>query len=553
MYHLTSSCTIWGKLLSCKEVYMKRTGLLLAVVLIAFSSCNFNFTADKNETAQSLRCVTETAETVQLSKWYDGDTLKYYDEKYILPETKSTTRLIGQIQSYTDSGNLKYSYHYSYNAAGLPETVAYYDSTNALKWFYVYEYVTVGTVTRLSAQYEYDGANVLQCARKFTWTDTGLATGELKNAVLFDESKNPKGGLSYYYLPDSKKWNMEISWGTDTASIGTGCAPSVCAAEQAALPSVANHGLIALTAPTGWTLPGLAVPDDLSTSGLAASLYRFQYEDAYGVSRVSLDKDWYPASAYRTDTRMGSDPLLVELSYDSAHRIVKKTTTYGATKALVVNIAYDADNFPTTIATSGAAMLLPLEYGVEYGTNHQIKKISVTSGGSLLRYFTYSYTAPTKTVTAPTAKSLDPFAFIDSLLSSAVTISEFDGDNKAIETFVSRQADPVAGSTTTGVIFEVHKGAATGELNGSFTVTISSSGIPVALSAKKADGTELWNRDFGAQSALLDRAKNNISGLPASLNGFNFSYGRLLETYVPSDGKTPTTGIVENFVYDLLF
>jgi len=545
--------------LSCKEVYMKRTGLLLAIAVLAFvvlpfSSCNFNFTADKNETASpALRCVTETSDNVQLNKWYDGDTLKYYDEKYILAGTEKTTRLIDQIQSYTDSGKLKNSYRYTYTSAGLPETVAYYDSTNALKWFYAYEYVTVGTVTRISAQYEYDGANVLQCARKFTWTDMGTATGELKNAVFFDETKALKGGLSYYYLSDSKKWNMEISWGTDTDSIGTGDAPSVCAADAVNQATVANHGRLALTSPAIPAASVPSVPADLSASGLAAALYRFQYEDTYGVSRVSLDKDWYPSSAYRTDSRLGADALLVELAYDDAHRIVTKTTSLGATKALVVNIAYDADSFPVTIATSGAAMLLPLEYTVTYGTNHQVSKISVTSDGSLLRYFTYAYTAPTTAVTAPTARSIDPFAFIDSLLSSAVTISEFDGDDKPVETFVSRKADTVIGATTTGVIFDVHKGDASGALNGSFVVTISASGVPVALSAKKADGTELWNRDFSSQSAILDRAKTGLTGLPASLTGFGNSYGRLLETYLPSDGKTPAAGIAENFVYDLLF
>jgi len=502
-----------------------------------------------------MRCVTETSETMQLCKWYDGDALQYSDEKYILPGTEKSTRLIDQIQSYTAMGKLKYSYQYTYTAAGYPETMAYYDAANALKWFYAFEYVTVGTAIKLSAQYEYDAAGVLQWAKKYAWNDTGLATGELKSAVRFSQSSAIECSMNYYFLSDSKKWNMEISRGSGSASIGPGNTPSVYSAGAKNSDSVPSHGRLPLLSPSIPVSPVLPVPSDLSSTGLLATGYRFQYEDTYGVSQVSLDKDWYPVLAYRTDSRIGTDPLLVELSYDSAHRIVQKATSYGSTKALVVTVAYDKDNFPTSIGTSGAAMMLPLEYSVEYGTNHQIKKISVTSGGSLLRYFTYNYTAPTKPVVMPTSRSIDPFAFIDALLSSGVTICEFDGGDKPIEAFVSRQADPVPGATTTGVIFDVHIENPSGAVNGSFTVTIDSSGIPVALSSKKADGTELWNREFGAQTVLLNRVKTEITDFPVKekLTGFDNSYGRLLETYLPATGETPSAGIAKNFMYDLLF
>lgn len=506
---------------------MKRLLIALVALIALVSSCTFDFFDDAKDIAETdtLHSVTQTTENVQVTKWYDtSETLQYSEEGYI----QSGSRQIEQVQKYSASGELKHTYRYIYNAAAQIDLVAYYDSSDSLQWFHVY---TFDENDRISVQAEYNGSAILQWARKYTYVPSSeTASGEISTVSSFTSLAQLDGVAVYSFLTGSKKWNKEVSYGTIGNVISDD--PAICAliAEDVNVTSVTNHGRISVTMPNRPESLALTVPVDPSTV-LSLTGYRFAYYDDYGNSKISLNPSWYPLSAVRDDSRLDGNDLQVDLTYDSANRIVNKTTYYGSTKALSVDIAYDSGNYPTTVTTTGAAMLLPLEYTMAYDEYRRPSKISVTSEGKRLHYFNFAYSGTPAALTITTDRSIDPFNFLDSLLSVEMTITHYDGDDDLVESFYAH-------AVTEGIQIDVIK--PDGKANGLFLVTRDAAGRPVSFTTKNAKGKTLNVQEFSFADAQIDALSEA-------------TFGRLVEVFIPNDTSNGSSEIADNFKYDLFF
>ncbi len=504
---------------------MKRFGIALALISALFTSCVFDFASSSKilSSADDLHCVTATSDSVQVTSYFNKtEVLQYYEESYIA----GPARLIDQVQKYSASGVLESSVVYVYNPDNQAELVAYFDGTNALQWYQTYTYDT----SKVAVQAEYDGSGALQWARKYSYVASGDAIGKIETAASFSAASVLDGLSVYTFLSGSDKWNKEVSYGTNRNAVD--CASVSVSLEAGAKTQdvVTSHGKITLALPAKPADPALVLPAD-PAAVLALSGYRFAYYDGYGSSEISLTPEWYPTTVLRTDTRLEGRTLRVDLEYDGSNRIIGKNIFYGTTRALSVIIEYDAAGFPVKISTTGEAMMLPLEYSLTYDSHHRPQRVSISSALNLLQYFDYTYAGTALTLSASTDRSIDPFAFLDTLLTSVATVKQYDGDDKLVETFT---AHSVAG----GVSLEVTKPDNT--FNGYFLVTLGASGKASSLASFDANGTKQAFWEFGFADAALE-----------SLGPGQF--GRLVETCVPSGSGTVSSAIADNFKYDLMF
>ena len=527
---------------------MKKAFVALLVVLFVFSSCNWDLSDDDSDLSNvDETCVTETAESVEKVSCFHNGVLHSYTVRFI---SDTTARTVDQEQRYTANGTLVSVWKYRRDGAGLVDVASYYSSNLALKYYNVYVYDTNGKVT---TQAEYDSAGTLQWLRRYAVKASGTAQGELETAASFSGSLALDGGLQYYFIDTasyaSRTWNMEVGYGAASASLSGGVKlenPKACAAT---LSSLQTESRVNLTMPTSGTLPSPAIPANFASAGLSVSGYRFSFDDGYGNTTVALDSAWYPVSGKRTDSRL-SKAVTVDLTHDAQKRVTSKTLYYGSTLALKVGVTYESDTslFPARISTSGSSMLLPFDYVIAYGSvNHEVTGVSVYSGSTLVRRFSYAYSTPITTpVTVPPLRGMDPFAFLSSLLKVGLVISERDGNGALVETFTSSAG--VSGVTVT-VNKPTAEGSAGGDINGTFEVTYDAAGNCSSIVAKGADGTVSWSENL---ASFADKWSSLESAASAAFDE-TIPYGTMVESLIaPSDAQT-VPRIQDSFVYSLLF
>lgn len=524
------------KNISCKGVHMKCSGIFLALFVMLFSSCAFNFENDSKDITvdESLHTTIEASDSVQVVKWWNkDDALQYYEVQFVLSGTETGSRKIDQIQHYSAAGDLKWSYVYSYNSDTLVEKVTYFSAADTTpSFFHVFVY---DTEKRVIEQAEYDGAGLLQWVRTNSYKVTDAAVDPIENAASYNSEPKNDGTIKYSFFPDSITWNMEVTYGSNSNIVVGLTAPSPTA-EAVTISPISAHEKIVLSAPA---TPGSVtlVPETLSVAA-----YRFAYTDPLGKSVVSLNPAWYPVSVIRSgDDRLGGNTVQVDLAYDGSNRIISKTTHYGSAMALKVILEYNASNFPIKITTTGAALLLPMEYTFEYDENNRPAKISITTAGTVLQYFEYMYPDATVSLIMDNVHSIDPFSFLESLLSANVIIKNFNGDKILQQTFTIQ-------AVTAGLQINVTKPDEI--FNGSYNVKYNTDGKAIGLSAKDKNDNEVWAMEFALPDAAFELY---ATGVDSSLK-----FGRIFETYVPADSSAAleteaAAAICNNFIYDLLF
>jgi hypothetical protein len=295
-----------------------------------------------------------------------------------------------------------------------------------------------------------------------------------------------------------------------------------------------------LVLPTVGTLPSPAIPDPAS-SGLPVAGYRFSLDDDHGNTLVALDENYYPLSGTRTDDRLDC-AVSVELEYDDENRIVRKETRYGSTLALGIAIAYQGDTlYPVRVETSGKSMVMPLDYGIEYGENDEVVSVSVYSGDTRIRRFEYDYDAPVVDPPAPAdIRGMDPFTFLGDMLTAGAAISEYDGDGALIETFS-------ATSTIGGLTVEVR--LPNDEINGRFQILYDDEGNCSSITAYGKDGEVAWREEISLFTDMWDDLETIAAGAYDSA----IEYGTMVETMFPDDPDATIAEVQSNFVYNLIF
>jgi len=359
-------------------------------------------------------------------------------------------------------------------------------------------------------------------------------------------SEELTGALQYFYIDEQEGWNMEIAYGTDTGTLAgdvTVDNPAAGAVNTEALDAEAR---LSLTLPVVGPLPAPAIPDPPS-SGLPVVGYRFSLDDAHGNTLVVLDENYYPLSGTRTDDRLDC-AVSVELEYDDENRIVSKEARYGSTLALGITLDYLGDTlYPVRVETSGKSMVMPLDYGIEYGENNEVVSVGVYSGDTLIRNFEYDYESPVVDPPVPAdLRGMDPFAFLGDMLTAGADISEYDGDGELIETF---SATSDIDGLTVEVRLPTDDGAPGGDVNGRFQIVYDDEGNCSSITAYGTDGEEAWREEISLFTDMWDDLDTAAAGAYDS----TIEYGAMVETMFSGDEAATIAEVQENFVYNLIF
>jgi len=469
-------------------------GLALA---LALASCNFGFLddADLSGTGEVLREEVTTIIGGERHAFYNtADELQYYEDHYI---TAAKTMLL-----------------------------AYYNASNELRWYRVFTYngETFETIT------EYDGADARQWSRRYEYGDgSEVPATTVINAASFAADGTPSG-CAMYEFDSSDRVSFLTSYG------GVSCAVaglSVAKSASSATARSATRAIAPLKVPGEIAYAVPSIPDAAALSALGVSGYAYWNYDAFGSSELSMDKDWYPVRVARVDSRVAKT-VSMELAWSAGHRIIRKKSYYGSTLALDVSMEYTDDGYPLKASTSGAAMLLPLDYELVYAGGVPAR-LNVSSNGSLLQWFKYEYTGAALPTSFPAIRGIDPFALLDGLAKSSLVIEHYDGDDLLIETFTF-----ISNPATAVLKLEVEN--ATGDSNGYYEAAYEGELI-ASLKAFNASGMEQWEYSYGYAEAMDDAAAlAGAVGIPAD-------FGRLAETYLTDDIQEYAKG----FVMDLLF
>lgn len=472
-----------------------RTALVIGLAL-ALASCNFGFLddADLSGAGEVLREEVTAITGGERHAFYNSaDELQYYEDHYI---TAAKTMLL-----------------------------AYYNASNELRWYRAFTYngETFETIA------EYDGADARQWSRRYQYgngTDAPLTA--IAKAASFASDGTPTGCAVYDEFDSSDRASFMTSYG------GVSCAVAGLSVAKAA-PGVAarstTRAIAPLKVPVAPVYAVPPIPDSPALDTLGVSGYTYWNYDSYGTSELSMDEDWYPVRVARVDSRV-AETVSMELSWSAGHRISRKMSYYGSTLALDVSMTYNDDGYPVQASTSGAAMLLPLDYELVY-ENGVPARLNVSSNGSLLQWFKYEYTGAALPASLSAIRGIDPFALLDDLAESELTIEHYDGDDNRIETFEFLAA---------GDDFRVNVRDSDNALNGYYLASYDAGGKIASLSAYDGADSLQWNNSYSYTDLVEDAV---LLSKAAGVSDF----GRLAETYLTDDVQEYAKG----FVMDLLF
>ncbi|MBU0927994.1 MAG: hypothetical protein KKA67_09615 [Spirochaetes bacterium] len=492
-------------------------GAIAFALTMLLASCNFNFLgdADLSVSEDALRVVeSEIPGGVRYSYYDSSDTLQYYEDRY------SADGRVTQSERHAANGDLRYAYLYRYDAGGNKILTAYYDSSKALRWFQAYSFAG----DRLETIAEYDAASALQWSRRYAYGDgTSGPLGELVRSASFNAAGEPTAGSVYRY-DGGRAFLMTAYGGVSVAAAGA----SVSGSAQASR----SLGDFAEPTTPAYSVP--AIPSDDAFAAIGVSSYACWLRDAYGETQVSLDSAWYPTRVVREDSRLpdGKD-VSVTIEWDSNRRISRKKSYYGSTLAFDVAMSYTPEGYPLRASTSGAALLLPLDYALAYEAGRPVR-LDVQSAGTTLQWFEYAYSGPPAPLSLEEARTVDPFAFLDGLATAGLKIRHYDGDDALVETIEFT-------AEGTGLRLNVYD--ASGVLNGYYLAAYSGDSLIASLSSYDSAGAKHWGYEYGYADAasLADAAGATLADFP--------ELGRLSEAYITDD----ILDYAQGFVMDLLF
>jgi len=344
------------------------------------ASCNFNIDdnpvdpntgpADRWETK---RFTVAGESGVYLSRTYKNDEFQYYEELYADPDT-TTMPVIEQVKRFSALGELRYIERYSISDDGTVLRVFRYTAEGELLYSKAYVYDSSGDSGKLVRWYYFGADGLASSALAYKWEedDSGRLLAVVSFAPVSDtySTLESKSSVSWFYLPNSKDWSLEARRGDDPWSLGSD--PPNLKYPEAGRDTEVAHTLsdeVPLASVADPELADLPVPEVLDDS-LDLVNYRLAWKDTDGSSLVKVEplpggSIFRPVSMERTDRRLGNSTVRMTLSYDAeSGRISAKETYYGNMLALRIAMTYDTDGFPTSMDTTGAALLLPLKYDI---------------------------------------------------------------------------------------------------------------------------------------------------------------------------------------------
>lgn len=477
---------------------MKRYLIAAIVLLVLFMACDFAFLdGDRTIPTGGLHYHDENfADGGGYRRtWHDDDeVVQYYEDFFI------TDGLLMQHQNLDPAEALRFAYAYSYDGQRRMAVEAYYDSTAALVWYDAFSWTAEGN---LEVQREYDASGALQWARRYAYAAAEV-DGRVSISAFFGPDLALRAAACNDYDPHDRlskeSYFGEDETGQPAASARAFPAFDPASARAGRAAPARSRAILALALPAVPEMPALDMPADAAAIALAPSGSRYWFYDsateALPASSVAFDAEWYPTALFRSDPAAYQD-ISVALGYDGLKRISRKRTEYGSVVALDVGIEYDGDTlFPVRVETSGSSLLMPLDYGIEYDADRRPIRVSVSSNGALLHYFTYAYSGPS-VGSVEEARSIDPFRFMDELMAANLVISHYDGDEVLIETFT-------ASAIPEGLRVDVH--TPEGVLNGYYVLAKDTEGNLVSFSSYSADGTKAWSYSYDYTLAIAELA-----------------------------------------------
>lgn len=439
---------------------------LAAAALALLASCTFDFLNgdDADEPAPVYHYTYNSDNTIMYC--LDQDDVLQWSEHYTYDADGNKLSL----QRLSPSDELQYSYLYDWEN-GLNTVKAYFDGTGALRW-YDHSIYQGDLLVRLC---EYDGNGELQWFAVYEYSGSGLKTQAARydgDSALIDAFVWEYGAAETLVTEKSydasgtlcakvtHEWSVD---GKETRRIVYELPPST--------PGEAARGITGLTLPTPPDPPAVPVLT-LSDRELQVASRRFWFYDAYGATDVTTRADYLPTAIVREDARLAK-AVTVALRYDEVGRILSKSTSYGDTEALRIVLTYASASgyLVSHIESSGAAMLIPLEFDLTYDEAGLPTQVTIGYDTSVLFALSYDY------------NEADP-------LTHTITVREGDGSLYGCYVF------SVAGDFLSGRI-DVYTDEACTVSNGYYALAYNDDSQTVSFAAYSAAGDPVVQYQYG--------------------------------------------------------
>jgi hypothetical protein len=502
-----------------EEVILKRLLWILAAAVLLLSACDMSFITQDTDLTDEAALIEETTDLPggagHRVSWYiqEGHVLQYYEDHYVTDGKEV------QIQRFSATNTLSYTYLMAYTGDNKT-LLAYYSASNALVWYQAFTYTASNCVETIR---EYDAANALQWAGKYAYGSSAAPDKATVSATYASDFTLKAATITTFDATTGKPLE-ETSYALPEA------AASIAEARSVSASGASPRALLALTAPTVPALPATWDLPDPATISLPVSGHSLWFYDPFGTTAVAFSAAWYPLSVKRSDDSRLTAPVTVDLSYDEQGRISGKTTRYGDVVALDATIEYeDASSFfPVRVDTTGRALYMPLVYDIAYDADHRPLTLTVSNADSVMARFDYEYAGPAVPTSVAALRSIDPFQFMDSLLTANLKIRQYDGDGILVETF---NVVPVENGVKVEVIWP------DGSQHGYYLALNDSSGQTISLAAYSAAGAQLWINSYGYAGAVEEAQAQfgrisevidvDLAGI-GSMDGGSFLYDLLL-------------------------
>lgn len=558
-----------------------------AVFCAALLSCNFNIDDDKGsfDPGPSVVWTNEilTKRAVELNRVFADGVLDSYEERYVKQGFEDAeTRVIDQIKYFNAREELRYIELYSISDDGTVVRLFRYNAEGQLQFSKAFVHVDMGEKRKLAKSYLFGKDGLADSALAYEWAEPVVGTVKIGTVASFVPAEGadgsvmtPDSSVRWFFALDSKDWNLEVRRGSNPWSLGEGDEVSVPSAGADADADFAESGRAVLETSSDPVLVDLPVPP-VGDATLELKTCRLAWKDADGSSLVTIEPVpadipggalYRPVSAERKDRRLGNSTVTTNLGYDGDGRVAVKETYYGNTLALRIALAYDPAGYPTTIETTGAAMILPLRYGITWGSNHSLDRLDFYAkkivGGSttdvLVQYFVFDYSAgnlPNPPLTMSALRSFDVFDFgngiLNAITDTGMMIQNYNGDNQLQQTFsLSAIASGQPGYPGyKAVVMTAPTDDKPSVSNGWYQIGYAG-GLATSIGAYDKDQKELWTQSFGYGTAEVGAFIDTL-GLPdkTDLKNFFDGIGELYETWVPADLAGDLAGVAAETASD---
>lgn len=218
----------------------------------------------------------------------------------------------------------------------------------------------------------------------------------------------------------------------------------------------------------------------------------FEITDSYGKTSTLLEnyKNHYrPVSLKRSAPDYFEGTIDLNLEYNE-DKVISKVTSYKDEDLLKLDFTYNESGLPTSLTTTGKAMLLPITYGVTYNSNTNVPNgLEISSNDTKLQSFKYTY----KSNMDITTLNISEFE------KSILYIEQKDGDDQLISTYVFNY-----NNSSKQLTIDVKDSEDVS--NGKFVLGYNEKDLITSFASYSKDGKQIWDYNYS-----YDDLKNKIS------------------------------------------